>query len=190
MVAQAGQSDLDAALAVALALEDDGSAPLSLKCDADTPDGVKCIHADSSAAQAAPGLVYVGVNLRGDSGWADVIGRAPDGSWHYWFGGQQFGISMVNLPQQVRVCSDGDGLNVRAAPTGDAPVVAVLADQALITVNGFVFTDVTQNPRTRDVQFGYGWYHLAGDTDGWVRSTYLATTASVGAFYGCDLHYD
>jgi hypothetical protein len=46
-----------------------------------------------------------------------------------------------------------------------------------------------QNPRHVDRTFGYGWYHLAGNTDGWVRSSYLATTASVSAFYGCQLRY-
>lgn len=172
-----------------MAVEDDGAVPISLSCDAGTPDGVKCIHADSTEEQAAAGIAVVGVGIQREGGWADVVGRAPDGSRHYWFGGQQFGDEMVNLPQQVRVCAGGDGLNVRAAPNADASVVAVLADHALVTVVGFVFTDATQNPGTRAAEYSFGWYYLAGDTDGWVRPTSLATTASVGAVYGCQLHY-
>ncbi len=130
-----------------------------------------CLQSLSDAATVAAGISAWKVSAQGGSSYTGVLGRAADGSWKLWFSSQDV-IWQLRLPGRMRVCADGQGLNLRkaAAPTADR--LASIADNEIVDGDKFVLTE----PGT-PTQHGYGWYHLTTNPDGWAYSKYLVDAA-------------
>lgn len=95
-----------------------------------------------------------------------VLGRDAAGEWGYWFGGQQYYAPII-LPSRGAVCANGDSLNLRAAPSTDAPVLSTLPEGTAVRLEEFILTEAGSFPDRR----GDGWYRTS---DGWVSARYIA----------------
>ncbi|TAK57787.1 MAG: hypothetical protein EPO22_11740 [Dehalococcoidia bacterium] len=126
-----------------------------------------CLQSLSTAETIAAGISAWKVSAQGGSSYTGVLGRAADGSWKLWFSSQDV-IWQLQLPGTMRVCADGQGLNLRktAATTGER--LASIADNEIVEGDKFVLTE----PGT-PTQHGYGWYHLPTTPDGWAYSKFL-----------------
>jgi hypothetical protein len=149
-------------------------------CTMDHPvkAGFNCIIARSNAATLSGGIAVFDVAEpeAGDAGLG-ILGRAPDGTWKYWFGTQQ-PYALLALPGDMRVCADGDGLNLRTQPAATAPQVTLLADGTIVRGDGFVLTE-PGTPGPDAEKRGYGWYHIAAPQEGWAYSRFLSN-AQIG----------
>jgi hypothetical protein len=143
-----------------------------------------CTNADRSCIEPAPsnGALNLGIAALGyrparnePGGAALFSGRKLDGSWGYWFGTQNTNHRLTLLPGELRVCADGDGLNIRERPDTSAAILAKLNDGTTMTAIQFVLTE----PGTRDAA-GAGWYRVVVTepaVTGWVFSRFTSTTA-------------
>ena len=143
---------------------------VSADCSQATPDASAptCLESLSMSETIAAGISAWRVTAQGGgSSYTGVLGRMADGSWKLWFSSQDV-IWLIALPGTMRVCADGQGLNLRNADSATAPRVASIADNTLVAGDKFVLTE----PGT-PTQQGYGWYHLTTNPDGWAYSKYL-----------------
>jgi len=140
--------------------------------------GFSCIIARSNAATLSSGIAVFDVAEPefGDAGLG-ILGRTPDGTWKYWFGTQQ-PYALLSLPGDMRVCADGDGLNLRTEPAATAPQLALLRHGTIVRGDGFVLTE-PGTPGPDAEKKGYGWYHIAAPQDGWAYSKFLSN-AQIG----------
>jgi len=130
---------------------------------------VSCLDPRNTLDTLLAGLSVWGVSdAQGTAGYIGVLGRTQDGEWKLWFSAQQM-YQLIALPGQVRVCADGQGLNLRKSPSQTAERIASIADNDVVTADRFVLTE----PGTPTAP-GHGWYHLATAPDGWAYSKYLA----------------
>lgn len=101
-----------------------------------------------------------------------VLGRDAAGAWGYWFGGQQY-YQPSTLPASLRICADGVGANIRAAPGIEADRLDTLPDLTLLRAEAFVLTE----PGDLDAgRAGAGWYALSAPEEGWIYSTLATST--------------
>lgn len=167
----------DAALGAALATFGGVTQP---DCTDRNPEARLCIEPRSSPDTIAAGIATFGVaSPLGMGGFIAVFGAGADGGWRFWFSTQQT-YALTFLPGAVRVCADGDGANVRAAPGFDAEVVGYLPDLFEATASAFV---LTEPGAVEPLVAGAGWYRIGGPADGWVYSTLLQNALQPG----CDL---
>jgi hypothetical protein len=103
-----------------------------------------------------------------------VLGLKADGTWGYWFGSQQATYHALTLPAEMRVCADGQSVNVRETASETASSRGMLKDGALVTADRFMLT----NPGTYGGPgpSGNGWYSITGATPGFVRADLLSVT--------------
>lgn len=98
------------------------------------------------------------------------------GEWRYWFGEQPY-YQRTSLPGLLVVCADGDGANVRTAPSRDANVITALVDLTDVTAGEFILTE----PGSYSLgTSGTGWYRLRSPTEGWIYSSLLADARTQG----------
>ena len=138
-------------------------------CSQATPDtsATSCLQSLSTAETVAGGISAWKVSAQGGSSYTGVLGRAADASWKLWFSSQDV-IVQIALPGTMRVCADGQGLNLRKSAASTAERIASIADNEIVDGDKFVLTE----PGT-PTQRGYGWYHLTTNPDGWAYSKYL-----------------
>ena len=164
-------ADAAAALAAAQAIFHGVPEP---ECQQATPDasGTPCLKSISLAGTVTAGIsAWTVSDPLGHASYTGVLGRTADGEWKLWFSSQS-STALIVLQGQVRVCADGQGLNLRktAAPTADR--IASIADNEVLVADRFVLTE----PGTPTVA-GAGWYHLTTVPDGWAYSTFLVDAA-------------
>lgn len=160
------QQPVDAAFAAALEWFD---AVSDADCQTNNPQKKHCVEALSEPFTVQRGIAAFGVaDPEGVGGFVGVLGRDPAGEWKSWFGGQQ-AYQLLTLPGDMLVCAEGERLNVRSAPTTDAPAVGQLDDLTTVRAEEFVLTEPASDLYTP----GYGWYHLSSPQDGWAYSKYL-----------------
>ncbi len=170
----ASEPAVDAAIAAALEYYD---AVSDADCETNNPQNKQCIGLSSQPSTVQGGIAVFGVASPDGGGFVAVLGRDPAGEWKFWRAGQQ-DYQLLTLPGDALVCAYGSRLNVRTAPTTDAPAVGILEDLTGVRAEEFVLT--VQG----ELQFGYGWFRLSSPLDGWSYSKYL-TNASLG---DCALH--
>lgn len=152
-------------------------------CTIDPPlKANNCITARSNAETLAGGIAEFSVyeppsDVSFGEAFLGVLGRTADGAWEYWFGTQSPYALLLALPGDMRVCADGDGLNLRSEPAKDAPQVALLADGTIVRGDRFVLPEREANVDRR-LPRGHGWYHITAPEDGWAYSKYLSNAAS------------
>jgi hypothetical protein len=101
-----------------------------------------------------------------------VFGRQADDSWSFWFGTQQQVYHALVLPAQMRVCADGQGVNVRKAADEQAPSAGLLKDGATVTAENFVLTQPGSFAKPGPA--GNGWYSVSAPTVGFIRADLLS----------------
>jgi len=136
-------------------------------CDQAADPSTTCLESASDASTIGGGIAAWKVSAQGGSSYTGVLGQAADGSWKLWFSSQDV-IAQLQLPGRMRVCADGQGLNLRKAAATTADRIASIADDTLVDGDKFVLTE----PGT-PTQPGNGWYHLTTNPDGWAYSQYL-----------------
>lgn len=130
-----------------------------------------CVTLTSNDETVRNGLAAFTVAARVGGGFVAVYGRTQAGEW--WpLVRTQNSFLLLFLPGDVRVCADGDGLNVRELPTISATVVQTIADETIARVDQFVLDTAGDGERR-----GFGWYHLAAPVEGWAHSDFLAAAA-------------
>ena len=130
-----------------------------------------CVELQSTDVTVRGGIAVFGVSSGGGAS-AAVYGRNADGEWKLWFRTQN-AFSLLFLPGDVRICADGDGLNVRAQASLAGPVVTTLADDTVARAEEFVLDTAGAN----SAQPGFGWYRLTAPSEGWAHSEFLAAAA-------------
>jgi hypothetical protein len=143
-------------------------------CDQAADPSATCLESLSDAATIAAGISAWKVSAQGGSSYTGVLGREADGSWTLWFSSQDV-ISQLALPGAMRVCADGQGLNLRESAATTANRIASIADNEIVEGDKFVLTE----PGT-PTQPGNGWYHLQTTPDGWAYSQYLIDASQTG----------
>jgi len=120
------------------------------------------------AAQAGRGLVAVQVAISPEvQTFIAVMGAGPEGVWGLWFNGPAL-FNQTSLPGESRVCFE-QGLDVRAAPSAEATITAVLPVETPFTVDRFYLAQPGAWTRHPDGGPGEGWYHVSAPVDGWVN---------------------
>ncbi len=169
------QPAVDAPLAAALEYYD---AVSDADCETNNPQNKQCVGLSSQLSTVQGGIAVFGVaSPDGPGGFVAVLGLDPAGEWKFWRAGQQ-DYQLLTLPGDALVCAYGSRLNVRSAPTTDAPAVGLLEDLTGVRAEEFVLTV------PGELQHGYGWFRLSSPLDGWVYSQYL--TAAL--WDDCSLH--
>ena len=143
------------------------------------PRSGACVEPQSTAAHAARGIALFGINSFGPTedggigqgGAIAVMARGPDGQWRLWYGTQNFSYRLLVLPGDMIVCADGDGANLRAGPSTDASIVAVLPDLTPVRAERFTLTEPAAG---RAQAAGTGWYQLSAPLEGWAFSQLLS----------------
>jgi len=116
----ASEDPAEAALAAAITLID--GVP-EAECTTNNPEQKDCVSLDpSDRPLASLGIGVLGVQGPAGGPSALLMGRDADGNWGYYAGGQQY-YQASKLPGEMLVCTQGEGLNVRAAPSSDADLV-------------------------------------------------------------------
>ena len=137
------------------------------------PELKTCIRAVSSPAEVERGIAQFSLGAADGIGGAQgVLGRTSDGGWGYWFAGQNLRYELLTLPGPMVVCAEGEGLNVRAAPSLDAEVVDALPDLAHVWAEEFLLTE----PGGLRSGRGAGWYRLSAPVEGWAAARFLSNT--------------
>lgn len=164
------QQAADAALAAALKQFD---GVRDADCRAVNPGKKPCLSPRSNPAAVQRGIAVFGVSdPDGGGGFIAVLGRDPTGGWKLWFTTQN-AYQLLFLPGDMRACAEGQGLNVRSAPTTNASVVATLKDLTIVRGEEFALTGPASDP----LKPGYGWYRLSAPENGWAYSKFLANAA-------------
>ncbi len=143
----------------------------SADCDAPDAADKPCITLTSNEETVRNGLATFGVATRAGGGHVALFGRNQSGEWIHWHDTQNTFL-LLFLPGDVRICADGDGLNVRELPTISAKVITTVPDESVARVDQFVL-DLPGEEGGR----GFGWYHLTTPVEGWAHSDYLAAAA-------------
>jgi hypothetical protein len=103
-----------------------------------------------------------------------VFGRQADGSWSFWFGTQQQVYHALVLPAEMRVCADGQGVNVRQSADEKSQSVGLLKDGTKVTAENFVLTQA--GSYAKPGPSGNGWYSVSGPAAGYIRADFLSVT--------------
>ena len=110
-----------------------------------------------------------------ESGSAAVFaGRTASGAWDFWYGTQQTVYRMADLPGDILVCANGDGLNIRESPDAGSKVVAFVKDLTRLRAEEFVLT--TPGGNAPGTGSGSGWYRVTAkepQVAGWAFSKYI-----------------
>ena len=139
--------------------------------------GPVCVEPLATLERAARGIATFGVSGSGPEGlgaFQGILGRDPGGVWRFWFGTQNVSYQLFALPGELIVCADGDGLNVRAAPSTDAEILDVLPDLTRAQAEQFTLTEEGALPtESTDQVVGAGWYRLSAPVAGWVYAAFV-----------------
>jgi hypothetical protein len=103
-----------------------------------------------------------------------VFGAEANGAWGFWFGTQQAVYHALKLPAEMRVCADGQGVNVRQQPDVTSAAVGQLAAGAVVTADRFILTDPVT--AVLSPERGNGWYAVSGSVQGYIRADFLSAT--------------
>jgi hypothetical protein len=137
-------------------------------------DGRSCLYYQPDWANPATGIAAFGIS-DGYGGAAVYLGLTPAGEWQFWLATQNIVYQQMRLPGLVRVCAEGDRLNVRAAPDTSATIVGQLNSHEVILAERFVLTEPGQPATTNQPgRAGAGWYAVTGRIAGWAYSRFLA----------------
>lgn len=160
----------DSALAAALAKYNGIARKANESCSQDNAKKQACLALTSSAGAAERGTAAITVaDAAGVGGFVAIFGRNGAGAWDLWFGTQNVSFHVWELPADMLVCADGDGLNVRKAPGSDSPIVTLLKDLATVRAEEFVLAAATN----ANVP-GTGWYRISSPVEGWAHSNFLS----------------
>ena len=169
----------EAALAYAAALAavggvpatDCAAAPMDTPC-VDPRPALPCSGPACAAPDPARGILGFRYDYPGQliQGGVVLMARDAAGGWGLWWAGARLTFHRFDLPGAMLVCADGAGLSVRAAPSADAPVRAVLPDLTPVVGEQFVLTAAGSVAGEN----GYGWYRISAPIEGWVAGDYVA----------------
>ncbi len=146
----------------------------AFKAIPDCTDEFACVTTDDPGVSVDLGVMRLGVNpKKGDVGAAAVFaGKGVDGLWHYWYATQNAVFRIADLPGDILVCADGEGLNIRSEPNTNSAVAGFVKDGARLTALSFLLTE-PGNPGVNG-KTGYGWYRVRAEgVSGWVYSKYI-----------------
>jgi hypothetical protein len=104
-----------------------------------------------------------------------VLGQKAPGDWAFWFGTQQKTYHATALAAQMRVCADGQGVNVRQMPNETSTGLGLLKDGTVVTADRFVLTQ--EGTFKGAGPSGNGWYGISGPTAGFIRADFLSVTS-------------
>ena len=176
--ASQSEDPAEAALAAAIELLEGVS---EADCTINNPEQKECITLDpDNRALASRGIAALGLQAPAGGGAALLMGREADGNWAYYAGGQQW-YQAWKLPGEMLVCTQGEGLNIRAEPSSEADLVTTVEDNSSVTGEEFVLTEPGTPPPESSAS-GYGWYQISAPAEGWVYSKY------VSGLPDCSLH--
>jgi hypothetical protein len=145
------------------------------QCQQATPDAsaTSCLKSMSVPDTITAGISAWAVSdAQGHASYTGVLGRTADGQWKLWFSSQS-SSALIVLQGKVRVCADGQGLNLRKTAASTADRIASIADNEVLVADKFVLTE----PGTPTAP-GAGWYHLTTVPDGWAYSKFLVDAST------------
>lgn len=146
-------------------------------CKANNPLKKVCVGPSDLAIDPARGVASFGLSdPAGVGGAIGILGRDASGTWKRWFSTQNTVYPLLALPGEMRVCAEGDRLNLRASPDTAAKAIAQLESGAIVRAEEFTLTEPETTAGAQGAaRAGYGWYHLSTPQDGWAYSKFLST---------------
>lgn len=162
----------DDALAAAVAKYNAVVHAPGVPCAKDNPKNQACIDRAANVPSTPDrGVAAFGVSDAGGfGGFIAIFGRTQAGTWDFWFGTQNTSYHVFALPAPMLVCADGDGVNVRKAPGGDAAIVTLLKDLTRVQAEEFILAV----PGAGAEKPGTGWYRISTPAEGWVHSSFVS----------------
>jgi hypothetical protein len=163
-----GPNDPEGALAAALIAFDGLREP-----DCKAPGNSKpCVSINSATETVKRGIATFGLAApSGGGGALGVMGRNQAGEWRRWLTTQQT-YHLLSLPGEIRVCADGEGVNVRELPSTEGKLVQTVADNTIMRAEQFILT----TPGVEGTA-GIGWYQVTSPVTGWARSDLLSNAS-------------
>ncbi len=144
------------------------------------PDADACRKQTKACILPAPGESSPGRGIaameQGDpqgGGALIVFATQTDGNWGFWFATQQDVYHALRLPAEMRVCADGQGVNVRDHADETSTSLGLLKDGTVVTAETFVLTRAESLPRGPS---GNGWYSISAPQPGFIRADFLSVT--------------
>jgi hypothetical protein len=142
------------------------------ECTARAPEGTVCVerYSDVAARRSAErGIARFSVTFVNAPGsYVAFMGRTAAGGWDYWFGAQDQGSQLVELPGTLLACTGVGGAAAQIQVPGQAtsvevePLTRLMADAFMLTVPGTPGTGaMLQRP-------GSGWYRVSTPATGWI----------------------
>jgi hypothetical protein len=146
--AEAARSPSQADDAFAAALRIFGGVPDDECLAGNNPAMRDCIAPSRDPESEARGVAAFGLiaasRVHGATG---VLGRQPSGAWGFFLITDGTHYQLVGLPGEMIVCAEGAGLNVRAAPSTEAAVLAALPDFTHVQAEAFLLTEPASTGR-------------------------------------------
>ncbi len=143
------------------------------------PTGDACDEGDDCVSEMPDGTTDVSgpitrLAYQGAGGGGALVVMARDGAgvWQFWTITQMDPYELLDVPGDLRICSDGEATTVRESPASGAGSAGEIARGEVVTARGFVLTQ----PGTLD-NHGTGWYQVTGAGDGWVPADQTSNAA-------------
>jgi hypothetical protein len=175
--AQAGAPAAVAAQSAAAELFDAIILPRGQRCAEANPEKRLCVG-EVQNPEPERGIALVGVTTADEAGaFVAVMALDAKGGWGLWFTTQNVTFHRLVLPGEMRVCADGQRLNVREGPSVETALLTQFEPDTIVTVDGFQlarharFTD-----RIDPDAFFDGWYHVTAPATGWVNANFVSDT--------------
>ena len=142
------------------------------ECTGDVPLARACVVLRSELTEVERGIAVFGVTTSapaGPGGFIGILGRDAEGAWKHWFSTQNVVYQLLQLPGDMLVCNEGQGLSLRSEARTDAQESGRLEDLTRVRAEEFVLAV----PALPNVP-GIGWYRISAPETGWAPSRLLA----------------
>jgi hypothetical protein len=173
----AARAEQETANAAALTFIDGVIAPACPSTN--VPEDKLCVEPVSSADNAQRGIVVYAVVTESGQRVRAVLGRDSGRAWRFWYATASPSYQLNVLPGDLRVCADGQGVDIREEPSAQSRSIARANDQTVLRADGFVLTEASASLQ----RTGSGFYHVSGPQAGWVFSRQVSDSR----FGNCDL---
>jgi len=132
-------------------------------------EGADCIREGLVGPSVDRGIIQLAYAGADGGGAALVMAAGEDGAWNLWFASQRDIYQLLNLPGELRVCSGGEGIALREAPSIEAASLASASDGDILQADSFLLTEAGSLEA-----WGAGWYRISAPAEAWVFSRDVA----------------
>lgn len=146
---------------------------LNIAVEPDCRQGADCIREGVVGPSVGRGILQLAYAGDGGGGAALIMGLDQDDEWVVWLASQRDLYQLLDLPGELRVCNDGEGTELRDAPSLEGASLALADDGEILAAESFLLTE----PGSLD-EWGAGWYRITSPIEAWVFSRHVAAATT------------